>query len=256
MINKISSSKQDKINLSSVRKNIIREKIIKDYKKRVVNKPWGYEYLMLENQHVAVWILFLKKGCSTSMHCHPKKKTSLVVLSGQVITSSLESHFDLKELDACKIDAGVFHATKAVSAKGALVMEIETPPDKSDLIRLKDSYGREGKGYEGRDYTSTELSEYEYLDFHDAILDKNMNKYIHKNFKNRHIRIQHNSHIDDLLYYLNQCEEAVICFLDTDLINDTSVVSEIGGIITKSDLKSLNSKKLRVNADSITLIIH
>ena len=55
-----------------------------DYSKVVVRKPWGYEYLVFENASVAVWILYLKAGVSTSFHCHLEKKTVLAVLGGRV----------------------------------------------------------------------------------------------------------------------------------------------------------------------------
>src|SRR3990167_2193158 len=50
------------------------------YKDLVVLKPWGYEFLAFENGRVAIWILYIKKRHSTSMHCHPKKTTALMVL--------------------------------------------------------------------------------------------------------------------------------------------------------------------------------
>ena len=46
------------------------------------------------------------------------------------------------------IRKGLFHTTKATDEKGAFVFEIETPVDKQDLVRFRDSYGREGKPYE------------------------------------------------------------------------------------------------------------
>ena len=45
-------------------------------------KPWGHEYLIYENQDVAIWHLFINKWERTSLHCHPNKKTGLIVLQG------------------------------------------------------------------------------------------------------------------------------------------------------------------------------
>src|SRR5882672_680707 len=45
-----------------------------DYSKVVVRKPWGYEYLIFQNDSVAVWILYLEAAAETSTHCHPTKK--------------------------------------------------------------------------------------------------------------------------------------------------------------------------------------
>ena len=55
----------------------------------MVKKPWGYEYLIFAYETIAVWILYLKSGAETSMHCHPGKMTSLVVLEGQVNCSTI-----------------------------------------------------------------------------------------------------------------------------------------------------------------------
>ena len=47
------------------------------------------------------------------------------------------------------IRKGLFHSTKAISKKGAMIFEIETPVDKHDIVRLEDKYGRTAKPYEG-----------------------------------------------------------------------------------------------------------
>ena len=60
------------------------ENDFRDYSNVVVKKPWGYEYLIYCNDIVAIWILHIQCGAQTSMHCHPNKKASLVVLDGAV----------------------------------------------------------------------------------------------------------------------------------------------------------------------------
>ena len=47
-----------------------------DYSKVIVKKPWGYEYLVFENEFVAIWMLHIVRKRKTSMHCHQKKRTS------------------------------------------------------------------------------------------------------------------------------------------------------------------------------------
>src|SRR3989338_944060 len=93
-----------------------------DYSKVVVKKPWGYEYLIFANETIAVWILYLKSGAQTSMHCHPGKKTSLVVLEGQVNCSTITEGLDRSVGEGLLIDKGVFHQTTTVSEGGAFVM--------------------------------------------------------------------------------------------------------------------------------------
>lgn len=122
-----------------------------DYARVVIKKPWGQEYLVFRNDYTAVWILHIKKGFRTSMHCHPNKKTSLVVLSGSVQCPTLASEDVLSRGQGYLIDKGVFHATEALS-DNVVVLETETPTNKKDLIRLQDDYGRKGQGYEGSEF--------------------------------------------------------------------------------------------------------
>jgi mannose-6-phosphate isomerase-like protein (cupin superfamily) len=87
----------------------------------VVNKPWGYEYLLHDSGQMAAWILYLRAGASTSVHCHRHKATSLVVLSGEVVTSTLSQAERLRALDSRAIGRSVYHATRAISAAGAFL---------------------------------------------------------------------------------------------------------------------------------------
>ncbi|MCK9581992.1 MAG: hypothetical protein M0Q92_16300, partial [Methanoregula sp.] len=160
MINKIFRSQFDLANLS-LKKSVPAQNVDPDYNGVVVRKPWGYEYLFFENQHVAVWFLHIKKDAKTSMHCHPNKKTSLINLHGKLETSILTETFILEEKNALVIEGGVFHSTAAISDEGAFLLEIETPPNKSDLVRLKDAYGRENKGYEGASEITADVNEFE-----------------------------------------------------------------------------------------------
>jgi len=133
-----------------------------DFSGLVVNKPWGYEYLMFQNPDVSMWMLYIKKGFSTSMHCHPKKKTSLLVILGEAVCSTLNEKFPLNEKEGLIFEKGVFHTTEAVSENGIFVIEIETPVDKTDLFRLHDRYQRETKGYTARKNITNKTYNYHY----------------------------------------------------------------------------------------------
>lgn len=119
-----------------------------NYNTNIVKKPWGYEYLAYENENVGLWFLYIAPGQSTSMHCHPKKTTGLVLLDGTAEVSFLADKRQLNSLDKVMIRRGLFHSTKAISDTGAFIFEIETPVDKQDLVRLNDQYGRASKPYE------------------------------------------------------------------------------------------------------------
>jgi mannose-6-phosphate isomerase-like protein (cupin superfamily) len=133
-----------------------------DYSKVVVRKPWGYEYLWHQNAAVAVWVLHLTSGSATSMHCHARKRTSLIILSGAVVCSTFDDRYPLAAGQAVVLEPGVFHTTMAVSPGGACVMEVETPPLKGDLLRYRDNFGRAGQGYEGASQYSTDFAGFDY----------------------------------------------------------------------------------------------
>ena len=94
-----------------------------DYHKVVVKKPWGYEYLMYENGTVGVWFLKLNGGAKTSMHCHPNKKTGLIILEGEAELSFLHDSTTLKPISKMMIREGLFHCTRAVSPGGITMIE-------------------------------------------------------------------------------------------------------------------------------------
>jgi mannose-6-phosphate isomerase-like protein (cupin superfamily) len=126
----------------------------------VVTKPWGYEYLMFKNPETEIWNLSIKYQRSTSMHCHPKKKTALIVLSGRALFSTLNESWELMPHDVMIIDKGTFHSTQSLSKEGLVLLEFENPPMKHDLLRLEDKYGRARKGYEEEVDRMMKTSEY------------------------------------------------------------------------------------------------
>ncbi|MBS1638275.1 MAG: hypothetical protein JST26_20345 [Bacteroidetes bacterium] len=136
-----------------------------DYRNLVVNKPWGYEYLWFQNEAVAIWFLYVKKDHATSLHCHAKKRTSLIVLDGQVQCTTLDDKYRLDTLGAVVLEPCVFHSSMATSENGAFIMEIETPPMKGDLVRMHDAYGRQNSGYEKTNEYSKDFSLYEFFPF-------------------------------------------------------------------------------------------
>ncbi len=158
-----------------------------------VRKAWGFEYQLFANEHCAVWHLTIRAGQRTSLHCHPNKKTGLVVLKGvaQVSMGISGGSQHLTPGEKLMIRAGCWHGTKNIgtpcwqcqaceyqwhggieevekaakegrrccpnqrmhlkNGEDLEVLEVETPNDKSDLVRLEDDYGRAGKPYEGQE---------------------------------------------------------------------------------------------------------
>lgn len=117
------------------------------YKENVVFKPWGYEFLLGQSSCVAAWCLRINEGHQTSMHCHPRKDTVLLVLDGNGEVATLVERYEVSSGSVIFLESGVFHQTSAYSDR-LLLCEFESPVDKYDLLRLQDAYGRKDKGYE------------------------------------------------------------------------------------------------------------
>lgn len=251
MIKRIYRSKSDIENLSKLRTAISDEVDKFNYKKVVVEKPWGYEYLMFENQYVAIWVLYLKRGHATSMHCHPNKKSSLIVISGSVICSTLEGWTPRVAGEGLVIDEAVFHSTKAISRLGSFVIEVESPPNKKDLVRLRDEYGRENQEYEGADKMSRDILRYKYVDFHDsASLQK-----CTKKFKGCHLSICKSENPPDIHTQLKKEKANLICMLKGRLHDhEGNVLLAIGEVAPL--LKILSKRQVVAFGDIIYLTIY
>ena len=118
------------------------------YSNKVVKKPWGHEYVIYKDKNkIAITLVNIKSGHSTSLHCHPKKKTGFIILNGKasvqigIYKKNIKIYNSLSRL---VLRPGLFHF-KSSFKKGLTALEFETPYDKNDLVRFEDRYGREKK---------------------------------------------------------------------------------------------------------------
>lgn len=120
----------------------------KDIKNVIVRKPWGREYCIYENKDLSVWHLTIMPGQKTSLHCHPNKKTALILLNNKARINLIERGFEIEGLSKIMLRNGMFHQTHNCYQDPINLIEVETPNDKFDLIRIEDDYGRKNKSFE------------------------------------------------------------------------------------------------------------
>ena len=122
------------------------------YDNRIVFKPWGHEYVVYRYKDIlSVTLLNINPGKSTSLHCHPTKKTGFVLLDGKALIQLglwKSERKIYRSPSKLMIRTGLFHSIKCISKKPLLALEFETPINKNDLVRFNDKYGREKKPYE------------------------------------------------------------------------------------------------------------
>ena len=204
-----------------------------DYSGVVVNKPWGYEYLWFQNEYVAIWFLFIDSDQKTSMHCHAKKRTSLIVLDGTIECSTIDNIYKLNTLESVVLEPCVFHSSKSIYSKGTILMEIETPPMKGDLIRMHDAYGRQKTAYEKTNEYSKELHQYE---FHPLSEDK----YEQWNFRSVQVTLT-----SDLSKLTNQSQ--LIVSISGNIKKNQTVFMESGESRHPNDIQTDELKSLSNN---------
>jgi len=204
-----------------------------DFKKFLVNKPWGCEHIAYQNDVCCVGLLKIDHNQETSLHCHPNKKTGLIVLEGEV---QIELGFyDTKILKApakIMIRPGLFHSTKCISKERSIVLEIENPVDKNDLVRFKDQYGREQEPYEGiekmKKISSNELV------FKEPE-DENVQEF---KFKDVIISIEKHKNVEKIL---REEPETIFAIVERGMVDkNKNHVLSVGDIVRKDTIKKLS----------------
>lgn len=195
-------------------------------------KPWGKEALVFQNKNVALWHLFINPWQETSLHCHPNKKTGLIVLKECANVSFLTG--DIVKLFAGEkvmIRQGVFHQTKNMSDHILELFEIETPVDKGDLIRIEDRYNR------GEKYGIEETEIYECLypwECHSKYLEITYGK-----FKLGSCAVEYSLQISSIPHH----ENGNYMFLSKGIFTkDNICVCGPGDIMSAKSLSSLSEK--------------
>jgi mannose-6-phosphate isomerase len=113
---------------------------------RRVEKPWGHELWWALTEHYAGKIITVRAGHRLSVQYHERKDETSYVLSGRLL---LYKGSCVEDLDRREIGTGFqwrnlpgeVHTLEAL--EDAAVLEVSTP-HLDDVVRLADSYGREG----------------------------------------------------------------------------------------------------------------
>ena len=220
----------------------------KNYNNRVILKPWGEEYVIFKDRKkIAITYLKLKKGFSTSLHCHPNKKTGFLILKGTaevqvgIYKKNIKKY---KPLSILVLRPGLFHKIKASNNTDLFALEIENPYDKKDLVRMIDDYGRSKKSYESLENSRP-------LESQDVIFNiPNKNKKNSYKLNNINIELKFYKNFKQ---YKSYDDKSVSIILNGNIItnNKTSVIG-IGEIVKSFTLKKL-SQYFKVNKEILIL---
>ena len=113
---------------------------------RRVEKPWGHETIWAHTDRYVGKILHIKAGHALSVQYHERKDETSYVLRGRL---TLYKGTTADDLQTTPVEPGAqwrnrpgeVHTIEAI--EDADVLEVSTP-HLDDVVRLSDSYGREG----------------------------------------------------------------------------------------------------------------
>ena len=113
---------------------------------RIVQKPWGHEFIWAETPAYAGKILHIKKGEQLSLQYHRAKDETIMVLTGCLRLIHFEEGqapqaTELGPRVPFHIHPGLRH--RMVAVEDTDVIEVSTS-ELDDVVRLEDRYGRSG----------------------------------------------------------------------------------------------------------------
>src|SRR5438132_5151615 len=116
-----------------------------------IRKPWGAERRVLSTDSLIrelghtlfdAWLLRLIPQAQTSTHAHPKKETMLYTLEGRGELRVQGVSYRIRPGDYVILAKGVVHQTANIGLRPLVVVEVELPRDKFDIVRIDDPYSR------------------------------------------------------------------------------------------------------------------
>ena len=103
-----------------------------------VEKPWGCEIIIADNEFYTGKMLCINEGCRTSLQYHKEKDETFYVSSGKVMVETGDKKVTSSCNEVIRIKPNVVHRITAIES--SVVFEVSTPH--KGTVRLEDDYGR------------------------------------------------------------------------------------------------------------------
>jgi len=115
---------------------------------KTVEKAWGQEVWLVNNERYCAKILHINPGFQCSLHMHPVKKETFIVLDGGMMLEvgrlANDSGTSDKELHALvagetyTLEPNTFHRFWSYTDNAAVVLEISSTHSDDDVVRLEE----------------------------------------------------------------------------------------------------------------------
>ena len=117
--------------------------------KKIVDKPWGYEEIIVQTDKYVMKRLFIRSGERLSRQFHVKKDETIYVSKGLLLLDLSENDSEsnilkLSEGKSWRIKPKTIHRFTAPEDQSVELFEVSTP-ELDDVVRLSDDYGRHNR---------------------------------------------------------------------------------------------------------------
>jgi mannose-6-phosphate isomerase-like protein (cupin superfamily) len=116
---------------------------------KTVDKVWGQEVWLVNNERYCAKLLHVNAGWQCSLHMHPIKKETFIVLDGGVCLEVAQSNIDSAPLvtkqiqlisgDSYTLEPNTFHRFFSYTDQPAVILEISSTHSDDDVVRLEES---------------------------------------------------------------------------------------------------------------------
>jgi len=109
-----------------------------------VDKAWGQEIWLVNNERYCAKLLYINAGWQCSLHYHPIKKETFIVVDGGVGLEVMETHGNSHNLqliagETYTLEPKVAHRFWSYTDQPAVVLEISSTHSDDDVVRLEES---------------------------------------------------------------------------------------------------------------------
>tara|TARA_R100001509_G_scaffold11929_1_gene6213 strand:+ start:129 stop:485 length:357 start_codon:yes stop_codon:yes gene_type:complete len=113
---------------------------------KIVDKPWGFEEIIVKTDKYVMKKLFIKAGHRLSKQFHVQKDETIYVSKGLLLLDLSDSPGEsniikLSEGRSWRIRPKTVHRFTAPNDQNVELFEVSTP-ELDDVVRLSDDYGR------------------------------------------------------------------------------------------------------------------
>jgi len=105
----------------------------------IVDKPWGWEEIIVLNDKYCLKRLHIKKGERLSLQYHTQKKETMILEDGRCDVLVNDIIHTMVENEVLTINPMDIH--RVIAYEDSIILEVSTP-EVDDIVRIEDHYGR------------------------------------------------------------------------------------------------------------------